>query len=144
MIKRVTIIDGKLIGNTRYDQWDIKTVPGKYLKWLAHSQYCDQTVRDYYLTVRDPDTDESTCIHCNVTKKLSEMIPAQESWHIKGLFQKSNVCQDCFDRKLALVSAENICKSYGREFKEEDISEEFINAKIQLTRLKRVINQKTK
>lgn len=39
MIKRVTIINGKLSGNTRYNDWDIKTVPGKYLKWLAHSQY---------------------------------------------------------------------------------------------------------
>lgn len=143
MIMKITIQNNKLIGNTRYNNYNIEDVPFKYLKWIAHHQIGDIKVKNYYLNIRPQDSNESICIHCNATKPLFEMVPAQECFNIKGLFQKSNVCQDCNDKKLALTSVKNICESLGKEFKKEEIPEEFIKTKMQITRLKRIINSKS-
>jgi hypothetical protein len=143
MTMEVSIYNNKLIGNTRYNNYNIEDVPFKYLKWLAHSQYSDDKIKQYYLSIKDRESKESICIHCNKTKDLKDMTLSQESWNIKGLFQKSNVCQDCFDKRLALHSVKNIYESLGREFKEEEIPKEFIKVKIQMTRLKRIINSKS-
>jgi hypothetical protein len=140
----VILSDGKLIGNTKYHLKNVSDVPFKYLKWLAHSSICDQSVRDYYLTIAAENSQTSVCIHCNKQKNKSEMTPAQESWHIKGLYQNSNVCQDCYDQKLAIHSAKNIFQNIGIEIIEENIPKDFIDAKVQVTRMKRSINQKTK
>lgn len=141
MIKEVTIIDDRLVGNTRYHLHKLEEIPFKYLKWLAHSQYSDQKVKDYYLSIKLKDPTECTCIHCKEVKTINEMVPQQKSWHIEGLLQKSNVCQNCYDKNLALTSARELHKSLGKEFIESNISQDFINAKIQLTRIIRIVNK---
>jgi len=140
--RKAILHNGILKGNTKYNLQSIETIPFKYIKWLAQSQYCDDAIREYYLSVKNPEPVVSICIHCNETKPLEDMVPALESLNIKGVFHKSNVCQGCNDRKLALTSAKNICESFGMEFNEQDIPEEFIKAKMHITRTKRNVELK--
>jgi hypothetical protein len=119
-------------------------VPFKYIKWIAHNPISDQSVKDYYLQNKDPENETVICKHCEQSKTKEEMVPGTECFNLPGVFHKSNVCQDCYDKRLALHSVESICKNLGISYDEKEIPEDFINAKIQITRMKRKINQKTK
>jgi len=142
--RKVFLQNNILIGNTKYHNWNIKDVPFKYLKWLAHSQYCDDNIREYYLSQINLKT-KSVCIHCNEEKELSEMVPPQKSWNIEGLTQNSNVCQNCYDRRLAITSIQNISKALDQgDICIYTIPESFIQSKMSITKLRRIINQKSK
>jgi hypothetical protein len=87
--RKVILHNGILKGNTKYNLQSIETIPFKYIKWLAQSQYCDDAIREYYLSVKNPEPVVSICIHCNETKPLEDMVPALESLNIKGVIYKS-------------------------------------------------------
>lgn len=143
-MNKIFLVDNVLKGNTKYKNKHISEVPFKYIKWIAHNPISDQSIKNYYLENKPKDLETSQCIHCNEIKALEDMVPSMECFNLPGVFQKSNVCQDCYDKNLALNSAKSICSSFDVKFKESEIPEDFINAKIQITRLKRIVTKQIK
>lgn len=140
--RKIILYNGILKGNTKYNLQPIENVPFKYIKWLAQSKYCDDNIREYYLSIKNLEPVVNICIHCNKTKPLKDMVSAMESLNIKGVFHKSNVCQDCSDKKLAFLSAKNICESFGIKFNEQNVSEQFIKVKMYIIKTKRIVKLK--
>jgi hypothetical protein len=139
---KVWIHDNKLKGNTKYKDVSLEDIPFKYIKWIAHCSTSDKSVKEYYVSLLGTPKKDYTCIHCNQTKGLKDMVQPYECQNIPGLTHETNVCQNCSDLQGAITSAKSIFERMGQELNESNIPVDFVKTKANIIALKRKVNNK--
>jgi len=142
--QEVHLENGIIVGG-RYNGQKVEDVPYKYLLWASRLMLARPNLIEYVVSLQNAHKNADVeCIHCKITKPKSEMIEGSESQYIQGIKHNSNVCQDCFDKKLA---KKQILEMLGKIIPNPSIDEvpvEFIEYKVLLLRFKRKLDKKIK